>query len=48
MSELDYLKSIYELLQQLFPFVKLCTGVIQFLIVIFVIVILYKLFKLFF
>ena len=48
MTELDYLKSIYELLNKLIPLANLVTGVIQFLIVVFIIVILYKLFNLFF
>lgn len=48
MTELDYLQSIYELLNKLIPLANLITGVIQFLIVVFIIVILYKLFNLFF
>jgi len=48
MTELDYLQSIYELLNKLIPLANLVTGVIQFLIVVFIIVILYKLFNLFF
>lgn len=48
MTELDYLQSIYELLNKLIPLANLVTGVLQFLIVVFIIVILYKLFNLFF
>lgn len=48
MTEIDYLKSIYEILNKLIPLANLITGVLQFLIVIFIIVILYKLFNLFF
>lgn len=48
MTELEYLQSIYELLNKLIPLANLVTGVIQFLIVVFIIVILYKLFNLFF
>lgn len=48
MTELDYLQSIYELLNKLIPLANLLTGVLQFLIVVFIIVILYKLFNLFF
>lgn len=48
MSELDYLCAIYELLQKLSPFVNLITGVIQFIIVVFAIIVIYKLFNLFF
>ena len=48
MTELDYLQSIYELLNKLVPLANLITGVLQFLIVVFIIVILYKLFNLFF
>lgn len=48
MTELDYLQSIYELLNKLIPLANLITGVLQFLIVIFIIVVLYKLFNLFF
>lgn len=48
MTELDYLQAIYELLSKLVPLANLITGVLQFLIVIFIIVVLYKLFNLFF
>ena len=48
MTELDYLTSIYELLQKLVPFTEFITGVIQFFIIVFVVYILYKLFNLFF
>ncbi len=48
MSELEYLKGIYELLQSLTPFIQLLTGCIQFVIVLFVVIVLYKLFNLFF
>ena len=48
MTESDYLQSIYELLQELVPLAHLCEGIIQFLIVVFVCVVLYKLFNLFF
>ena len=48
MTELDYLQAIYELLNKLVPLANLITGVLQFLIVIFIIVVLYKLFNLFF
>lgn len=48
MTELDYLQAIYELLYKLVPLANLITGVLQFLIVIFIIVVLYKLFNLFF
>ena len=47
-TELDYLKAIYELLNNLTPFFNLLTGFIQFLIVVFILVVLYKLFNLFF
>lgn len=47
MSEF-YLQSIYELLQQAVPLIHLVTGLLQFFIVVFVVVILYKLFNLFF
>lgn len=48
MTELDYLQAIYELLQKLTPFINLATGILQFCIVIFIVVVLYKLFNLFF
>lgn len=48
MTELDYLKDIYELLNNLIPLCNLITGILQFLIVVFIIVVLYKLFNLFF
>ena len=48
MTELDYLKCIYELLQELIPLANMITGVIQFAIISFVVFVLYKLFKLFF
>lgn len=48
MTELDYLKGIYELLQKLTPLAHLCEGILQFLIAVFVCVVLYKLFNLFF
>lgn len=48
MTELDYLSSIYELLQKLTPLANLITGCIQVCIVVAVIFVLYKLFNLFF
>lgn len=48
MTEIDYLKSIYELLQKLIPIYELIAGCLQFAIVVFVVYILYKLFNLFF
>ena len=48
MTELDYLQSIYELLLNLIPLANLITGVIQFCIVGVIVIILYKLFNLFF
>lgn len=48
MTELEYLACIYDLLQKLIPLANLLTGVIQFAIAIFAIVIIYKLFNLFF
>lgn len=48
MTELDYLKSIYELLQKLTPLANMITGLLQFFIIVFVVYILYKLFNLFF
>lgn len=48
MTEIEYLKAIYELLQGLAPFINLITGLMQFVIVVFVLVVLYKLFNLFF
>lgn len=48
MTELEYLASIYELLQNLTPFINLLTGIIQFVIVVFIVIVLYKLFNLFF
>lgn len=47
-TELDYLQAIYELLNKLTPLANLFTGLLQFLIVIFILVVLYKLFNLFF
>lgn len=47
-TELDYLKAIYELLYKLTPLCHLITGILQFIIVIFIIVVLYKLFNMFF
>lgn len=47
-TELDYLKAIYVLLNNLIPFINLLTGIIQFSIIVFIIVVLYKLFNLFF
>lgn len=47
-TELDYLKAIYELLNSLIPLANLITGTLQFIIVIFILVVLYKLFNLFF
>ena len=47
-TELEYLQAIYELLQKLSPFINLATGVLQFAMVIFIVVVLYKLFNLFF
>lgn len=48
MNELELLTNIYNLLLQLIPLANLITGVIQFAIALFVIVVLYKLFNLFF
>lgn len=48
MTELEYLAGIYELLQNLTPFINLLTGIIQFSIVVFIVIVLYKLFNLFF
>lgn len=48
MTEIDYLQAIYELLNKLIPLANLITGILQFLIVVFIIVVLYKLFNLFF
>ncbi len=48
MTELEYLACIYELLQNLVPFFNLLTGIIQFGIVVFIVIVLYKLFNLFF
>lgn len=48
MTELDYLKCIYELLQNLIPLAHMVTGVIQCAIIVFVVFVLYKLFNLFF
>lgn len=48
MTELDYLKGIYELLQEFTSPINLLTGCLQFAIVVFAVVILYKLFNLFF
>ena len=48
MTEIDYLKSIYELLQDFTPLFNLLTGCLQFAIIIFAVYILYKLFNLFF
>lgn len=48
MTEIDYLKSIYELLQEFTPLINLLIGFIQFSIVVFAVYILYKLFNLFF
>lgn len=47
-TELDYLKAIYELLNNLTPLANLLTGFIQAFIVVFILVVLYKLFNLFF
>lgn len=47
-TELDYLKAIYELLNIFIPLANLITGFIQFFIVMFILVVLYKLFNLFF
>ena len=47
-TELDYLKAIYELLYNLTPLFNLVTGILQSIIVIFIIVVLYKLFNMFF
>lgn len=47
-TEIEYLKAIYELLQSLTPFINLATGILQFAMVIFIVVVLYKLFNLFF
>lgn len=48
MSEIDYLKSIYELLQEFTPLINLFVGCMQFSLVVFAVYILYKLFNLFF
>lgn len=48
LTELDYLKAIYDLLNNLVPLCNLITGILQCLIVVFIIVVLYKLFNLFF
>jgi len=48
MLEIYYLESIYELLQQMVPMMNLFTGILQFLIVTFAVIVLYKLFNLFF
>lgn len=48
MTELEYLQAIYELLQKLTPLCNLITGILQFSIVVFIVVVLYKLFNLFF
>lgn len=47
-TELDYLKAIYELLYKLIPLSNLITGLLQCFIVVVVLVVLYKLFNLFF
>lgn len=47
-TELDYLQAIYNLLNNLIPLCNLITGILQFLIVVFIIVVLYKLFNMFF
>lgn len=47
-TELDYLKAIYELLNGLLPLANLITGILQCIIVVFILVVLYKLFNLFF
>ena len=43
-----YLEQIYLLLSDLVPLANLLTGIIQFAMVVFAIVIIYKLFNLFF
>lgn len=48
MSEIDYLDMIYQLLLQYQSAINLFVGFIQFLIVVFVLVVIYKLFNLFF
>ena len=48
MTELDYLQGIYELLSNLMPLAQLVTGLLQCCIVGVVVVVLYKLFNLFF
>lgn len=48
MTEIDYLKGIYELLQGLNPLANMFTGLLQFFTIVFVVYILYKLFNLFF
>ena len=48
LTELDYLQAIYELLNNLTPLANLITGFVQALIVVFILVVLYKLFNLFF
>lgn len=47
-TELDYLQAIYNLLYKFTPLINLMIGFIQLLIIIFVLVVLYKLFNLFF
>lgn len=47
-TELDYLIGIYELLEKLIPLANLLTGFLQFIIIVFSVYILYKLFNLFF
>jgi len=48
MTELEVLNNIYNLLSKLVPLAQLITGFIQFAIVVFAIVVLYRLFKIFF
>jgi len=48
MTELEILQSIYELLLSYSSFFNLITGFVQSIIVVFSIIALYKLFKLFF
>ena len=47
-TELDYIKAIYELLIKFVPLCNLITGLLQCFIVVVVLVVLYKLFNLFF
>lgn len=48
MSEIELLTQIYELLLNILPFINFITGCVQFIIVVFIAIVLYKLFKIFF